>query len=118
MHFLWLNVTFHDTVNMINDIIRMANPFPYAATHSCLWVLEIIKLNKSNVERSEYIHTVVVYQKYLIRLREILPTKLDIFDIRQHYVLILYICIISFWLETNVLRIRFLNYLGGYLFLL
>ena len=31
MHFLWVNVTFYDAVNMINDVIRTANPFPYTA---------------------------------------------------------------------------------------
>ena len=31
MHFLRVNVTFHDAVNMINDVIITANPFPYTA---------------------------------------------------------------------------------------
>ena len=31
MHFTGVNVTFHDAVNMIHDIIRTANPFPYTA---------------------------------------------------------------------------------------
>ena len=31
MHFLRVNVTFYDVVNMINDVIRTANPFPYTA---------------------------------------------------------------------------------------
>ena len=31
MHFLHVNVMFYDKVNMIHDIIRTANPFPYAA---------------------------------------------------------------------------------------
>ena len=40
---------------------------------SCLSVLEIIKLNKSDVERLiECVHSVVVYQKYLTRLREMI----------------------------------------------
>ena len=29
MHFLRVNVTFYDAVNMIHDVIRTANPFPY-----------------------------------------------------------------------------------------
>ena len=29
MHFLRVNVTFYDAVNMIQDAIRTANPFPY-----------------------------------------------------------------------------------------
>ena len=31
MHFLRVNVMFYDTVNMIHDIIRTADPFPYTA---------------------------------------------------------------------------------------
>ena len=31
MHFLRVNVTFDDAVNMIHDVITTANPFPYAA---------------------------------------------------------------------------------------
>ena len=31
MHFLQVNITVYDTVNMINDIITTANPFPYIA---------------------------------------------------------------------------------------
>ena len=31
MHFLRLNVTFYDPVNMIHDVITTANPFPYTA---------------------------------------------------------------------------------------
>ena len=31
MHFLWVNVTFYDAVNMIRDVIRTANLFPYTA---------------------------------------------------------------------------------------
>ena len=49
MHFLLVNVTFYDAVNMIYDVIRTANPFPYTATF--MTVLEIINLNKSDVER-------------------------------------------------------------------
>ena len=40
---------------------------------SCLSVLEIIKLNKSDVQRYiEYVHSAVVYQKYLTRLEEMI----------------------------------------------
>ena len=31
MHFLRVNVTFYDAVNMIHDVITTANPFPYIA---------------------------------------------------------------------------------------
>ena len=70
---------------------------------SCLAVLEIIKL-KSYVERQiEYVHSVVVYEKIsnsfgrndnflaMARKLSILSTSLDIFDIRQHYIRILYV---------------------------
>ena len=44
------NDTFHDVVNMIHDVIRTAYHF-HTLLNSCLSVLEIIKLNKSDVER-------------------------------------------------------------------
>ena len=28
---LWVNVTFYDAVNIIHDVIKTANPFPYTA---------------------------------------------------------------------------------------
>ena len=62
--------------------------------NSSLSVLEIINLDKSDVERYiEYAHSVVVYRKYLTRLGEmiIFPTLLDIFDKRQHFIHNLYI---------------------------
>ena len=31
MHFLWVNVTFYDAVNVIHDVITTAIPFPYTA---------------------------------------------------------------------------------------
>ena len=31
MHFLRVNVTFYDAVNMIHDVIKTANTFPYTA---------------------------------------------------------------------------------------
>ena len=50
MHFLWVNVTFYDAVNMIHDVITTLNPFPLLL-NSCLSVLEIIDLNESDAER-------------------------------------------------------------------
>ena len=29
MHFLWVNVTFYDAVNMVHDVITTPNPIPY-----------------------------------------------------------------------------------------
>ena len=31
MHFLGVNVTFYDAVDMIHDVITTPNPFPYTA---------------------------------------------------------------------------------------
>ena len=31
MHFLRVNVTFYDAVNMIHDVIKTPNAFPYTA---------------------------------------------------------------------------------------
>ena len=31
MHFLRVNVTFYDAINMIHDVIKTVNPFPYTA---------------------------------------------------------------------------------------
>ena len=31
MHFFPVNVTFYDAVNMIHDVIKTPNPFPYTA---------------------------------------------------------------------------------------
>ena len=71
MHFPRVNVTFYDAVNIIHYVITTANSFPLL--NSCLSVLEIIKFNKSDVERLiEYVHSVTVYQKYLTRLGEMI----------------------------------------------
>ena len=56
---------------MIHDVIITANLFPYILLHSCLSVLEIIELNKSDAERQiEWIHSAAIYEKYLKRLGE------------------------------------------------
>ena len=49
MHFLGVNVTFYDAVSMIYDVITTASPFPYTAKF--IFVLEIVKVNKSDFER-------------------------------------------------------------------
>ena len=66
MHFLRVNVTFYDAVNMIRDVIRTVHPFPYAAKFMFIGVKKM-KLDKLDVE-IEFAHSVVVYQKYLTRL--------------------------------------------------
>ena len=50
MHFLRVNVTFIDAVDMIHDIITIANPFQYTAKFMFVDDRKI-KLNKSDVER-------------------------------------------------------------------
>ena len=71
MHFVGVNVTFYDAVNMIHDVITTANLFPYTAKF--MFVLEIIKVNNWDVKRKiEYVHSVVVYQKYQTRLGEMI----------------------------------------------
>ena len=51
MHFLRVNVTFSDAVNMIHDVITTINPFPYTAKFMFVGVRNNVKLNKSGVER-------------------------------------------------------------------
>ena len=50
----------------------------------------LIYFSKGSINR-EYVCSVVENQKYLTRL-SFLPAELDIFDIRQHNVRILFIC--------------------------
>ena len=38
MHFLRVNVAFNDAVNMINDVISTANPFPETAKFTLVGV--------------------------------------------------------------------------------
>ena len=50
--FLRVNVTFYDAVNIIHDVITTPNPYPYTTKFMLVSsVLDIIKLNKSDVER-------------------------------------------------------------------
>ena len=51
MHFLRVNVTFYDAVNMIHDVISRANPFSDTAKFMFVDVRNNKKLNKSDVER-------------------------------------------------------------------
>ena len=63
MHFLSVNVTFYDAVNMIHDVIGTDNSFTYTAKFIFVGVRK---------DRIEYVHSVVVYQKYLTRLGEMI----------------------------------------------
>ena len=91
MQFLRVNVTFYDAVNMIHDVITTAKPLPYTAK----FILVGVRNNKTcqMLKDIEYVYSVAVYQKYLTVGRNddflakakkllILPTSLDIFDIR------------------------------------
>ena len=81
---------------------KIADTFTIFAC-SCLSVLHIIKLNKSDFQRQiEHVHSVVVSKisnsvgrndNFLAKAGKlsILPTWLDIFDIRQHYIRFYYI---------------------------
>ena len=60
MHFVRVNVTFYDAVNVIHDVVTSANPLPYTAKFifDRFRLLEIIKLNKSDAERQiEYVYS-------------------------------------------------------------
>ena len=50
MHFLRVNVTFYDAVNIIHDVITTANPFPYTAKFMFVGVTNN-KTQQSNVKR-------------------------------------------------------------------
>ena len=73
MHILRVNVTFYDAFNIIHDVIPTPNPFPYTAEFMFVGAKKIMKLNKSDFERLlEYVHSAVVFQKYLTRLGEMI----------------------------------------------
>ena len=61
--FLRVNVTFFDAVNMIHDVITTANPFPYTAKFM------FVGVRNSPIE---YVHSVVIYQRFLTRLGEMI----------------------------------------------
>ena len=73
MHFLRLNVTFHDAINIIHDVIIKRNPYPYTTK----FVFLVVRINTDQEMRSSKInkknvHSVVVNQKYLTRLEEMI----------------------------------------------
>ena len=69
MNFLLVIVTFYDAVNMIHYVIRTANPFP----HTAKFLFVGVRNNKTlQIRQIEYIHSVVVYQKDLTRLGEMI----------------------------------------------
>ena len=86
MHILRVNITFYDAVNIIHDVITIRNPFPYTAKFMFVAVgnNETQQYRFLSVERND---------NFLTKARKlsILSTSLDIFDIRQHYIRILYL---------------------------
>ena len=66
MHFLRANVTFYNAVNMICDVIRTANPFPYTAK---FMFVEVRNDNSQEIRHWKInrisIYSVVMYKKYL-----------------------------------------------------
>ena len=89
MHFLRINAAFYNAVNMIQYVITTANPFPYTANFMFIGVRNSTsqmfkdKQNTYSVGRND---------NFLAKTRKlsIFPTSLDIFDIQQHYIHILY----------------------------
>ena len=51
MHFLRVNATFYDAVNVIHDVFTTANQIPYTAKFMLVGIRNNKKLNKSDVER-------------------------------------------------------------------
>ena len=49
MHFLLVNVTFYDAFNMIHDVTRTVNPYPYTAKFMFVGVINN-NTKKSDVE--------------------------------------------------------------------
>ena len=69
MHFLRVNVTFYDAVNMTHDVMITANPF------SCTTKLMFVGFRNNKTQHIkcrliEYVQSVAVYKKYLTRLGE------------------------------------------------
>ena len=61
MHFLRVNVTFYEAVNMVHDVTATTNPFPYTGKFMFVRIRNG-KVNKLDVLRYiEYVHSVAVY---------------------------------------------------------
>ena len=102
MHILRVNVTFYDAVNIIHDVITIHYPFPYTAKFMFVGVRnnETQQIRRWKINRirtwccriSKISNSVERNDNFLAKARKlsILSTSLDIFDIRQHYIHILY----------------------------
>ena len=103
MHILRVNITFYDAVNIIHDVITTPNPFPYTAKFMFVGVRnnETQQIRRWKINRiltwccriSKISNSVERNDNFLAKARKlsILSTSLDIFDIQQHYIRILYI---------------------------
>ena len=69
--FLRVNVTFYDVVNMVYGVIRRANLFPYTAKFMLVGVRNDTTQQIRRL-KIEYVHSVVVCQKCLTRLEEMM----------------------------------------------
>ena len=113
MHILRVNVTFYDAVNIIHDVITIRNPFPYTAKFMFVGVrnnetqqIKRWKINRIRTKRcrtSKISNSVERNDNFLAKARKlsILSTSLDIFDIRQHYIRILYIFYVQYKLKNS-----------------
>ena len=74
MHFLRVNVTFYDAVNVTHDVVKTAYIFPYTAKfiskkrscHEQRLSIYMYIINR------EYVHSVAVYKRYLTRFGEMI----------------------------------------------
>ena len=103
MHFLQVNVTFYDAVNMIHDVITTATPFPYSAKFMFAGIrsnknqqirrCKIKRIRSHHCRLSKISDSVGRNDNFLAKARKlsILPTELDISYIWQHYIRIFYV---------------------------
>ena len=56
MHFLLVNVTIYDAVNMIHDINTTANPFPYTAK----FMTDCVRNNKTEQMKHRKINRICI----------------------------------------------------------
>ena len=67
MHFLRVNVTFYDSINMIHDVIWTANPVPYTAK----FMFVCVRNNRTKKEKQMFkdrynTYIVLQYNKYIL----------------------------------------------------
>ena len=123
MHFLRVSIMFYDAVSMIDDVITTANLFPYTAKFMLVDVrnnttqqIRRWKINRIHIQCcciSKISNSVGRNDNFLAKAWKlsILPTSLDIFDIWQHYVRILYLLTSTGdLLRENIILLQYLYY--------